>query len=55
MLIRCGRRSPRAGRALWTTVQLGPIWGWSPEFDLAAMTKDMIERVGARIGVVRAD
>jgi nucleoside-diphosphate-sugar epimerase len=29
-------------------------WGWSPGFDLAAMTKDMLDRVGARIGKVRA-
>jgi nucleoside-diphosphate-sugar epimerase len=29
-------------------------WGWSPEFDLAAMTTDMLEQVGSRIGGARA-
>jgi nucleoside-diphosphate-sugar epimerase len=29
-------------------------WGWSPEFDLTAMTKQMLERVGSRIWRVRA-
>jgi nucleoside-diphosphate-sugar epimerase len=29
-------------------------WGWSPEFDLTAMTKQMLERVASRIGTVRA-
>jgi nucleoside-diphosphate-sugar epimerase len=28
-------------------------WGWSPEFNLAAMTRDMLKRVGAKIGRVR--
>jgi nucleoside-diphosphate-sugar epimerase len=25
-------------------------WGWSPDFDLAAMTRDMLDRVRSRIG-----
>ena len=29
-------------------------WGWSPEFDLAAMTTDMLEQVGSRTGGARA-
>jgi nucleoside-diphosphate-sugar epimerase len=29
-------------------------WGWSPEFDLAAMTRDMLDRVRSRIGGGRA-
>ena len=29
-------------------------WGWSPDFDLAAMTTDMLEQVGSRIGGARA-
>ena len=29
-------------------------WGWSPEFDLAAMTTDMLEQVGSRIAGARA-
>jgi nucleoside-diphosphate-sugar epimerase len=27
-------------------------WGWSPEFNLAAMTTDMLDRLGSRIGRV---
>ncbi len=29
-------------------------WGWSPEFDLAAMTTDMLDRVRSKIGGGRA-
>jgi nucleoside-diphosphate-sugar epimerase len=30
-------------------------WGWSPQFDLAAMTKDMLEHLGTRITAARAN
>jgi nucleoside-diphosphate-sugar epimerase len=29
-------------------------WGWSPEFDLAAMTKNMLDRLGSKIAAARA-
>ena len=30
-------------------------WGWSPQFDLPAMTKDMLEHLGTRITAARAN
>ena len=47
--IRCGRRSPRAGRARSTTARHGPIGAGRPSIDLAAMTKDMLVRLRSRI------
>ena len=29
-------------------------WGWSPQFDLAAMTQDMLEHLGTKITAARA-
>jgi nucleoside-diphosphate-sugar epimerase len=28
-------------------------WDWSPEFDLAAMTKDMLDKIGSKVARVR--
>jgi threonine 3-dehydrogenase len=26
-------------------------WGWKPDYDLAAMTKDMLEKLSKKLGV----
>jgi nucleoside-diphosphate-sugar epimerase len=28
-------------------------WGWVPQFDIAAMTRDMLEKLGARLKPAR--
>jgi nucleoside-diphosphate-sugar epimerase len=29
-------------------------WSWAPQFDLAAMTRDMLDRLGSKISAARA-